>query len=64
MSNQQNQPIQPPKKVIWMKCRAAEHCEGNQAYVSLIQKHALTQGGGTSYRYRCTTCNGVWHLTR
>jgi len=62
--NKQNKPIQPPKEIVWMKCRAGTACEGNQAYISLMQKNPLMQGGGTSYRYRCMSCNGVWHLTR
>ena len=57
-------PITPPKEVVWMKCRHSENCTGNHAYVSLMQAHSLVQGGGTSYRYRCTTCNGAWHITR
>jgi len=62
--NKQNKPITPPKEVVWMKCRVSEACPGNQAFISLMQRNPLTSGGGTSYRYRCTTCNGVWHITR
>ena len=64
MSQDQNKPIQPPKKVVWMSCRATEGCEGKQAYITLMKRNPITAGGGTSYRYRCTTCNGVWHITR
>lgn len=60
----QNKPIVPPKEIVWMKCRVSEACPGNQAYISLMQRNSILQGGGTSYRYRCTTCNGVWHITR
>ncbi len=57
-------PTQLAKKTVWMKCRANEKCEGNQAYVVFKKRHLLQNGGGISFRYRCTTCNGVWHLTR
>ena len=64
MSNQQNKPVQPPKQEVWMSCRATPGCEGKKAYIALMQRNPTTAGGGTSYRYRCTTCNGVWHITR
>ena len=57
-------PAQPKKETVWMKCRANEKCEGNEAYVVFKKQQPLIQGGGTSYRYRCTKCKGVWHLTR
>lgn len=60
----QNKPIAPPKEIVWMSCRVGGSCEGRQAYISLMQRNSLMNGGGTSYRYRCTTCNGVWHITR
>jgi len=61
----QNTPITPPKEIVWMTCRAGgSGCGGNQAYISLMQRNSLLNGGGTSYRYRCTKCNGVWHITR
>jgi hypothetical protein len=66
MNNQdekQYKPVQPPKKEVWMKCRASEGCEGNKAYIALQRRNPIQQGGGVSYRYRCTTCNGVWHIT-
>lgn len=60
----QNVPIVPKKEVVWMACRAGTGCDGNQAYIALLKRNPITQGGGTSYRYRCTKCNGVWHITR
>lgn len=63
-SPQQTRPVVPPKQIVWMKCRASEACPGNQAYISLLTRNPLVAGGGTSYRYRCTTCNGAWQVTR
>jgi len=62
--SEQNKPVVPKKEIVWMSCRAGTGCAGNQAYVSLIFRHPLVQGGGTTYRYRCTTCNGIWNVTR
>lgn len=59
----QNLPVVPPKKEVWMSCRATPGCEGKTAYIALMKRNALTQGGGVSYRYRCLTCKGVWHIT-
>jgi hypothetical protein len=56
-------PVAPKKKIIWMKCRAAEHCEGNHAYATLILSKPMVQGGGKTVRYRCTTCNGMFQIT-
>lgn len=61
--SQQQKPVIPPKKTIWMKCRAGGACEGNQAYCSMVFKKGLLQGGGTSRRYRCLTCNGSFVVT-
>ena len=61
--NQQQKPVVPPKKIVWMSCRASEACEGNHAYCTLIFRTPLTQGGGTARRYRCTTCNGVFTIS-
>jgi len=61
--SQQQKPVQPPKKIVWMTCRAAEHCEGKQAYATLIFRKTIMQGGGTTTRYRCTTCNGSFSIT-
>lgn len=57
-------PAAPPKQVVTMNCRAGGNCPGRQAYVVFAKPIALIHGGGTNYRYRCTTCKGVWHLTR
>jgi len=61
-SQPQIKPIVPPKEIVWMSCRAG--CGGNQAYVSMIFRTPLASGGGTVYRYRCTSCNGVWTVNR
>jgi hypothetical protein len=46
-------------EIVWMSCRARAGCEGKQQQV--VWKHRQP-GGGFNFRYRCTTCNGVWHL--
>lgn len=56
-------PVQPQKKIVWMSCRASEKCEGKQAYIVMERKVPLAGGGGTSRRYRCLLCKGVWHIT-
>lgn len=56
--------VVPPKEIVWMKCRVSENCPGNQAYLTMLTKNPLVNGGGTFYRYRCTTCNGVWTIAR
>lgn len=48
---------------VWMACRATPGCKGNHARVMILQRNSLLNGGGVSYRYRCTTCNRIWHLT-
>lgn len=63
MNDKQNVPIAPPKKEVWMACRAGTGCDGKKAYIALMKRNAIDQGGGISYRYRCTKCNGVWHIT-
>lgn len=60
----QIKPHVPPKEIVWMKCRANPNCPGNQAYLAMTKSNPLVAGGGTMFRYRCTTCNGVWHITR
>ena len=47
-------------KVVWISCRARDGCDGKQAIY--VMKHKLPQGG-TSYRYRCKTCGGAFHIT-
>ena len=47
-------------KVVWISCRARAGCEGKQAKITMRFK--LPQGG-TSIRYRCLTCNGVFVVT-
>jgi len=59
----QNKPVIPKKKVVWMTCRAGTGCEGNQAFIAMIWRRTILQGGGSTYRYQCTTCNGVWSVT-
>jgi len=57
----------PPKpqkkagtKTVWITCRAKAGCDGKQAI--LVFEKKLPQGG-TARRYRCTTCNGSFHIT-
>ena len=60
-----------PKKV-WIRCRANERCEGNEAVIvwETKQKPATMAGGtfivaeraGKMIRYRCCTCQGVFHI--
>ena len=59
----QNKPVVPEKKIIWMKCRASEACDGNQAYATMIFARPFVQGGGKTVRYRCLKCNGVFSIT-
>jgi len=49
-------------ETVWMSCRARQGCEGNQAKVVFRRRLAIQQGGGTATRYRCMTCNGVFHI--
>lgn len=59
------------KDVVWMHCRAKpdnqidahKPCQGNQAKVVFRKPRSMMQGGGSITRYRCLTCNGVWHIT-
>ena len=48
-----------PKKV-WISCRSKAHCPGNEALV--VFKRSMPKGGKT-IRYRCTTCNGAFHIS-
>jgi len=59
----QNKPIVPPKKIEWIACRASEACDGNQAYCTLLFRKGMLEGGGTTRRYRCCACNGVFSIT-
>lgn len=43
-----------------MNCRAKQSCNGQRSKITM--KFKLPQGG-TSIRYRCITCNGVFHIT-
>lgn len=47
-------------KSVWMKCRAKAACEGNNCVY--VRKFRLP-AGGQSIRYRCSTCNGTFHIT-
>ena len=63
-------PPVPPKQVVWIKCRAHEACEGNQAEIVFNRQHspATADGGftpvsgGRSIRYRCLTCKNAFHV--
>jgi hypothetical protein len=60
---QQNKPVIPEKKIVWIKCRASEACDGNQAYATMIITRPATAGGGRTTRYRCCKCNGMFQIT-
>jgi len=69
MSNPQppdlpEQPQTVDKDVVWMNCRAKKGCEGHYAKAVFKKTIPLVDGGGESVRYRCMTCNGVWHIRR
>ena len=52
-------------KPVWLACRATPGCEGKYAKLSWRKK--LMDGmveRGETFRYRCTTCNKVFHITR
>lgn len=49
----------PPKKMVWVACRATPGCEGKQATVVFSKK---TPGGGSVTRYKCGTCGGAFHI--
>lgn len=44
---------------VWMNCQAPGKCEGTQAV--LIMKF-ITKGVGRTFRYKCTTCGGHFHI--
>jgi|SaaInlStandDraft_5_1057022.scaffolds.fasta_scaffold366603_2 hypothetical protein len=62
----------PVPKTLWIKCRASEKCEGNQAEIIMqrAQKPMGRAGGafnlaeraGKLIRYRCTTCKGIFQI--
>ena len=47
-------------KQVWVKCRGSRPCGGNTAKIAIVFK---LKTGGKSIRYRCTDCNGVFHIT-
>lgn len=49
---------------LWMSCRANKKCEGKKAVLVFKKPLPLQAGGGIAHRYRCLTCQGVWHITR
>ena len=63
-------PAEPPKKIVWIKCRASEGCEGNQAEIVFVHNASPVSGdgsfipeaGGRSVRYKCTTCGNPFHV--
>jgi hypothetical protein len=44
----------PEDEVVWMKCRGAASCEGNDAKVILRKNDGIH---GTWIQYQCLTCN-------
>jgi hypothetical protein len=64
MAQQQNKPtVLKNQKPVWIKCRASEACDGNEAIPTMVFTKPITQGGGRTTRYRCTTCKGVFTIT-
>lgn len=53
---------EPPEKsddVVWMACRGGRNCEGKHARLVRRWKN---EGGGSSIRYICLTCNRPFHV--
>ena len=65
----------PEPKPVWIKCRVknpnGRECSGTQALLTGARPHQAGQGdgsfhptmGGSSNRYRCTTCNGTFTIS-
>lgn len=73
MGENENQPLQTGKRVVWIKCRAhlnADACPGNQAEVVFERStNPMTQdggfepnAGGRAVRYKCLTCKRTFHI--
>ena len=66
------EPQAPPKKLVWIACRATRDCPGNTAELVSKKPNNLavpsargsyeTARGGYNTRYRCQTCNGVFYI--
>ena len=64
------------KAPVWIRCRATEGCVGNQADIVFAKTQqpvkaktgvvggtfTLAEGAGKILRYRCLTCNNVFHI--
>jgi hypothetical protein len=72
-NDNQDQPVQPVRRVVWIKCRAhmnSDACPGNQAEVVFERAtNPLTSdggfepnAGGRAVRYKCTTCKRTFHI--
>jgi len=61
---------EPPKKPVWIACRATPGCQGHQAVIlwqhrfdpAGIQGVKIADGSGKAIRYRCLTCNHDFHI--
>ena len=51
--------IKEDTKPVWMNCIVSHKCEGTQAH--LVMKFHV-KGVGITYRYKCCTCGGVYHV--
>jgi hypothetical protein len=45
-------------KVVWIACRAAQSCEGQQCTVEMIRKI----NGSRMIRYRCLSCKHIFSI--
>lgn len=58
--------IQPQEgqKVLWMKCRARELCNSNEAILVYEEKQEALGGiAGHFRRYQCLGCAQVWDIS-
>jgi|APSaa5957512535_1039671.scaffolds.fasta_scaffold03416_4 hypothetical protein len=51
-----------PGEIVWIACRGAAACEGQQSMVLSVAKIPASAGGGTMARYRCTKCNRLFQI--
>jgi hypothetical protein len=54
-----------PKKKVWIKCRAHEACEGQEAEI-MFSQHVGGQldsmSAGRVIRYKCCACGQSFHV--
>jgi len=63
------EPDKTDKDAVAMSCRAhpktdidGRDCPGMRAKIVFKKTLPMQAGGGTVARYRCLTCDGVWHI--